>query len=55
MVVPFGGFVLWSEAKDEVVIRLTPRLLSDDMISPKQAAIVDLGVGANSSKKPFNK
>src|SRR3984957_3034417 len=35
-----------SEAKDEVVIPLTPRLLCDDMIALKQAAIAGLGVGA---------
>jgi DNA-binding transcriptional LysR family regulator len=34
------------EVKDEVVMRLTPRLLSDDMISLKQAAITGLGVVA---------
>jgi DNA-binding transcriptional LysR family regulator len=34
------------EVKDEVVMRLTPPLLSDDMISLKQAAITDLGVVA---------
>jgi DNA-binding transcriptional LysR family regulator len=32
--------------KEEVVMRLTPRLLSDDMISLKQAAITGLGVVA---------
>jgi DNA-binding transcriptional LysR family regulator len=32
--------------KDEVVIRLTPRLLSDDMTGLKQAAIAGLGVVA---------
>ena len=35
-----------SKAKDEVVIPLTPRLLSDDMIGLKQAAIAGLGVVA---------
>jgi DNA-binding transcriptional LysR family regulator len=35
-----------SKAKDEVVIRLTPRLMSDDMIGLKQAAIAGLGVVA---------
>ncbi len=35
-----------SEAKDEVVIPLTPRLLCDDMIALKQAAIAGLGVVA---------
>jgi DNA-binding transcriptional LysR family regulator len=34
------------EVKDEVVMRLTPRLLSDDIISLKQAAIAGLGVVA---------
>jgi DNA-binding transcriptional LysR family regulator len=34
------------EVKDEVVMRLTPPLLSDDMISLKQAAITGLGVVA---------
>jgi DNA-binding transcriptional LysR family regulator len=34
------------EVKDEVVMRLTPRLVSDDMISLKQAAITGLGVVA---------
>jgi DNA-binding transcriptional LysR family regulator len=33
-----------SKAKDEVVIRLTPRLMSDDMIGLKQAAIAGLGI-----------
>jgi DNA-binding transcriptional LysR family regulator len=33
-----------SKAKDEVVIQLTPRLMSDDMIGLKQAAIAGLGV-----------
>jgi DNA-binding transcriptional LysR family regulator len=35
-----------SKAKDEVVIPLTPRLLCDDMIALKQAAIAGLGVVA---------
>ena len=35
-----------SKAKNEVVIPLTPRLLSDDMIALKQAAIAGLGVVA---------
>ena len=35
-----------SDAKDEVVIPLTPRLLCDDMIALKQAAIAGLGVVA---------
>ena len=35
-----------SQAKDEVAMRLTPRLLSDDMIGLKQAAIAGLGVVA---------
>jgi DNA-binding transcriptional LysR family regulator len=35
-----------SKAKDEVVIPLTPRLLSDDMIGLKHAAIAGLGVVA---------
>ena len=35
-----------SKAKGEVVMRLTPRLLSDDMITLKQAAIAGLGVVA---------
>jgi DNA-binding transcriptional LysR family regulator len=35
-----------SEAKDEVVVLPTPRLLSDDMIALKQAAIAGLGVVA---------
>ena len=35
-----------SEAKDEVVIPLTPRFLCDDMIALKQAAIAGLGVVA---------
>jgi hypothetical protein len=35
-----------SKAKAEVVIRLTPPLLSDDMIGLKQAAIADLGIVA---------
>jgi DNA-binding transcriptional LysR family regulator len=35
-----------SEAKDEVVMPLTPRLLCDDMIALKQAAIAGLGVVA---------
>ena len=35
-----------SKPKDEVVMRLTPRLLSDDMITLKQAAIAGLGVVA---------
>jgi DNA-binding transcriptional LysR family regulator len=34
------------EAKDEVVMPLTPRLLSDDMIGLKQAAIAGLGIVA---------
>src|SRR6202043_239661 len=33
-----------SKAKADVVIRLTPRLLSDDMIGLKQAAIAGLGI-----------
>jgi DNA-binding transcriptional LysR family regulator len=35
-----------SEAKDETVIPLTPRLLCDDMIALKQAAIAGLGIVA---------
>jgi DNA-binding transcriptional LysR family regulator len=35
-----------SKAKDEAVIRLTPRLMSDDMIGLKRAAIVGLGIVA---------
>jgi len=35
-----------SKAKGEVVMRLAPRLLSDDMIALKQAAIAGLGVVA---------
>jgi len=35
-----------SKAKNEVVLPLTPRLLSDDMIALKQAAIAGLGVVA---------
>jgi DNA-binding transcriptional LysR family regulator len=35
-----------SDAKDEVVIPLTPRLLCDDMIALKQTAIAGLGVVA---------
>jgi DNA-binding transcriptional LysR family regulator len=35
-----------SEARDEVVIPLTPRLLSDDMIALKQTAIAGLGIVA---------
>jgi DNA-binding transcriptional LysR family regulator len=35
-----------SETKDEVVMPLTPRLLSDDMIGLKQAAIKGLGIVA---------
>ena len=35
-----------SKAKEEVVMPLTPRLLSDDMIGLKQAAIAGLGVVA---------
>jgi len=35
-----------SKAKNELVIPLTPRLLSDDMIALKQAAIAGLGVVA---------
>ena len=35
-----------SKAKSEVVVPLTPRLLSDDMIALKQAAIAGLGVVA---------
>jgi DNA-binding transcriptional LysR family regulator len=35
-----------SKSKSEVVMRLAPRLLSDDMISLKQAAIAGLGVVA---------
>jgi DNA-binding transcriptional LysR family regulator len=37
------------KVKDEVVLRLTPRFLSDDMISLKQAAIAGLGVVALAS------
>ena len=35
-----------SQVKDEVVMPLTPRLLSDDMIGLKQAAIAGLGIVA---------
>jgi DNA-binding transcriptional LysR family regulator len=35
-----------SERKGEAVVRLQPRLLSDDMIGLKQAAIADLGIVA---------
>ncbi len=35
-----------SEGKDEVIMPLTPRLLSDDMVGLKQAAIAGLGVVA---------
>ena len=35
-----------SDAKDEMVIPLTPRLLCDDMIALKQAAIAGLGIVA---------
>jgi DNA-binding transcriptional LysR family regulator len=35
-----------NKAKPEVVMRLTPRLLSDDMIGLKQAAIAGLGIAA---------
>jgi DNA-binding transcriptional LysR family regulator len=35
-----------SKARDEVVMPLTPRLLSDDMTALKQAAIAGLGVVA---------
>jgi len=35
-----------SRAREEIVIALTPRLLSDDMIGLKQAAIAGLGVVA---------
>jgi DNA-binding transcriptional LysR family regulator len=35
-----------SEGKDEVVMPLTPRLLSDDMVGLKQAAIAGLGIVA---------
>jgi DNA-binding transcriptional LysR family regulator len=35
-----------SKAKNEVVMPLTPRLLSDDMIALKQAAIAGLGIVA---------
>ncbi len=35
-----------SDAKDKVVMPLTPRLLSDDMIGLKQAAIAGLGIVA---------
>ena len=35
-----------TQAKDEVVMQLTPRLLSDDMIALKQAAIAGVGVVA---------
>jgi DNA-binding transcriptional LysR family regulator len=47
-----GGFMAAArtlrirKVKDEVVLRLTPRFLSDDMISLKQAAIAGLGVVA---------
>ncbi len=34
------------QAKDEVVMPLTPRLLSDDMMGLKQAAIAGLGIVA---------
>jgi DNA-binding transcriptional LysR family regulator len=36
----------FGEGKDEVVIPLTPRLLSDDMVGLKQAAIAGLGIVA---------
>jgi DNA-binding transcriptional LysR family regulator len=35
-----------SDPKDEVVLHLTPRLLSDDMVGLKQAAIAGLGIVA---------
>ena len=35
-----------SDRNDEVVVHLTPRLLSDDMVGLKQAAIVGLGIVA---------
>lgn len=35
-----------SDGKDEVVMPLTPRLLSDDMVGLKQAAIAGLGIVA---------
>ena len=35
-----------SDPSDEVVVHLTPRLLSDDMVGLKQAAIVGLGIVA---------
>ena len=35
-----------NKAKAEVVMRLTPRFLSDDMIGLKQAAIAGLGIVA---------
>jgi DNA-binding transcriptional LysR family regulator len=35
-----------NKAKAEVVMRLTPRLLSDDMSGLKQAAIAGLGIVA---------
>ena len=35
-----------TKANDEVVIRLAPRLMSDDMIGLKQAAIAALGIVA---------
>ena len=35
-----------SKAKNEVVMPLTPRLLSDDMVGLKQAAIAGLGIVA---------
>ena len=36
----------YEQGDGEVVMRLTPRLLSDDMIALKQAAIAGLGVVA---------
>jgi DNA-binding transcriptional LysR family regulator len=42
----FGTFRHANKAKGEVVMRLTPRLLSDDMIGLKQAAIAGLGIVA---------
>jgi DNA-binding transcriptional LysR family regulator len=35
-----------SERKSEVVVPLTPRLMSDDMVGLKQAAIAGLGIVA---------
>src|ERR1700751_1447971 len=45
-VAPFWRLRRSSDAKDEVLIPLTPRLLCDDMIALKQAAIAGLGVVA---------